>query len=78
MRRCRGPTASSCSTRSGTAARSAWASSCWSASASPWSVFRDYLVAAIEQHGQPEGETDAEAYYVAFLDALESLAAAHR
>jgi nitrile hydratase len=30
-RRCRATTASSCSTRSGTAARSAWESSCWSA-----------------------------------------------
>jgi hypothetical protein len=42
----------------------------------PWSAFRDHLVAAIERHGQPEGETAAEAYYVAFLDAVESLAAA--
>jgi hypothetical protein len=42
----------------------------------PWSAFRDQLVAAIERHGQPEGETAAEAYYVAFLDAVESLAAA--
>ena len=41
----------------------------------PWSAFRDHLVAAIERHGQPEGESAAEAYYVAFLDALESLVA---
>jgi hypothetical protein len=42
----------------------------------PWSAFRDHLVAAIERHGQPAGETIAEAYYVAFLDAVESLVAA--
>jgi hypothetical protein len=42
----------------------------------PWSAFRDHLVATIERHGQPEGETEAEAYYVAFLDAIESLVAA--
>ena len=42
----------------------------------PWSAFRDHLVAAIERHGQPEGESAAEAYYVAFLDAIESLVAA--
>ena len=42
----------------------------------PWSAFRDHLAAAIERHGQPEGETAAEAYYVAFLDAIESLVAA--
>jgi len=42
----------------------------------PWSSFRDHLVAAIERHGQPEGESAAEAYYVAFLDAVESLVAA--
>jgi nitrile hydratase accessory protein len=41
----------------------------------PWSAFRDHLVTAIERHGRPEGETAAEAYYVAFLDALESLVA---
>ena len=23
----------------------------------PWSAFREHLVAAIERHGQPEGET---------------------
>jgi hypothetical protein len=44
----------------------------------PWSAFRDHLVAAIERHGQPEGETAAGAYYVAFLDALESFVAARR
>jgi hypothetical protein len=42
----------------------------------PWSGFREHLVRAVEQHGQPQGETAAEAYYVAFLDALESLVAA--
>ena len=42
----------------------------------PWSAFRDHLVAAIERHGQPEGESPAAAYYVAFLDATESLVAA--
>jgi nitrile hydratase accessory protein len=41
----------------------------------PWSAFRDHLVAAIERHGQPEGESEAEAYYTAFLDAIETLAA---
>jgi hypothetical protein len=41
----------------------------------PWSAFREHLVAAIERHGQPAGETAAEAYYVAFLDAIESLVA---
>ena len=41
----------------------------------PWSAFRDHLAPAIERHGQPEGETAAEAYYVAFLDAIESLVA---
>ena len=36
-------------------------------------------MAAIERHGHPEGETAAEAYYVAFLDAIESLVGrAHR
>jgi len=42
----------------------------------PWSGFREHLVAAIRRHGQPEGESAAEAYYVAFLDAIESLVAA--
>jgi nitrile hydratase accessory protein len=42
----------------------------------PWSAFRDHLVAAIERHGQPADETAAEAYYVAFLDAIESLVTA--
>jgi nitrile hydratase accessory protein len=41
----------------------------------PWSEFRDHLVAAIERHGEPADETLAEAYYVAFLDAIESLVA---
>jgi hypothetical protein len=41
----------------------------------PWSAFREHLVAAIGRHGQPAGETAAEAYYVAFLDAIESLVA---
>ena len=44
----------------------------------PWSEFRDHLVAAIERHGHPEDETDAEAYYTAFLDAVESLVADQR
>jgi nitrile hydratase accessory protein len=44
----------------------------------PWSGFREHLVAAIEQHGQPAGESAAEAYYVAFLAAIESLVDAHR
>jgi hypothetical protein len=42
----------------------------------PWSAFRDHLVEAIARHGQPAGETAAEAYYVAFLDALEALVTA--
>jgi hypothetical protein len=42
----------------------------------PWSDFRDHLAAAIARHGQPAGETAAEAYYVAFLDAIEALVAA--
>jgi nitrile hydratase accessory protein len=42
----------------------------------PWSAFREHLAAAIERHGQPEGETAAEAYYSAFVDAIESLVAA--
>jgi nitrile hydratase accessory protein len=42
----------------------------------PWSAFREHLVAAIDRHGQPHGESAAEAYYVAFLDAIESLVAA--
>jgi len=41
----------------------------------PWSAFRDHLAAAIERHGHPEGESDAEAYYTAFLDAVEALVA---
>jgi nitrile hydratase accessory protein len=41
----------------------------------PWDAFREHLASAIEQHGQPPGETAAEAYYVAFLDALEGLVA---
>ncbi len=44
----------------------------------PWSGFREHLVAAIRRHGHPEGESAAEAYYVAFLDAIESLVAARR
>jgi hypothetical protein len=43
----------------------------------PWGAFRRHLVGAIERHGEPPGETAAEAYYVAFLDALEALAAEH-
>jgi hypothetical protein len=43
----------------------------------PWGAFREHLVAAIEHHGQPGGQSAAEAYYVAFLDALESLVKAH-
>jgi hypothetical protein len=43
-----------------------------------WGAFRDHLVPAIERHGQPVGETAAEAYYIAFLDAIESLVAARR
>jgi nitrile hydratase accessory protein len=42
----------------------------------PWSDFREHLVAAIQRHGHPAGESAAEAYYVAFLDAIESLVAA--
>jgi nitrile hydratase accessory protein len=42
----------------------------------PWSDFREHLVAAIRRHGHPDGETAAEAYYVAFLDAIEALVAA--
>jgi hypothetical protein len=42
----------------------------------PWDAFREHLSSAIERHGQPAGESPAEAYYVAFLDALELLAAA--
>jgi hypothetical protein len=41
----------------------------------PWERFREHLVRAIARHGQPPGETAAEAYYVAFLDALEALVA---
>jgi hypothetical protein len=44
----------------------------------PWSAFREHLVSAIARHGHPVGETAAEAYYVAFLDALESLVDAQR
>jgi hypothetical protein len=43
----------------------------------PWSDFREHLVGAIARHGHPQGETAAEAYYVAFLDAIESLVDAH-
>jgi hypothetical protein len=42
----------------------------------PWSAFREHLAGAIARHGHPAGETAAEAYYVAFLDAIESLVAA--
>jgi hypothetical protein len=42
----------------------------------PWSAFRDQLAAAIARHGHPAGETAAEAYYVAFLDAIEALVVA--
>jgi hypothetical protein len=42
----------------------------------PWSAFREHLAAAIARHGHPAGESAAEAYYVAFLDAIESLVAA--
>ena len=42
----------------------------------PWSAFRGHLAAAIARHGQPDGESAAEAYYAAFLDAIESLVAA--
>jgi nitrile hydratase accessory protein len=40
-----------------------------------WADFREHLVAAIGRHGHPPGESAAEAYYTAFLDALESIAA---
>jgi hypothetical protein len=43
----------------------------------PWSSFREHLVDAIERHGHPQGGTAAEAYYIAFLDAIESLVGAH-
>ena len=43
----------------------------------PWAAFREHLVSAVERHGQPAGESPAEAYYAAFLDAVEALAAQH-
>jgi nitrile hydratase accessory protein len=41
----------------------------------PWSEFREHLVAAIDAHGEPPGESAATAYYAAWLDAIEALLA---
>jgi nitrile hydratase accessory protein len=38
-----------------------------------WAEFRRHLVAAIAARRQGEGESDATAYYAAWLDALEAL-----
>jgi hypothetical protein len=40
-----------------------------------WAEFRRHLVAAITARGQREDESEATAYYAAWLDALEALLA---
>lgn len=40
-----------------------------------WTEFRRHLVAAIAARRQAEGESEATAYYAAWLDALEALLA---
>ena len=42
----------------------------------PWSEFRDHLVAAIAAHEPAPGDSAANAYYTAWLDAIEALLAA--
>ena len=39
----------------------------------PWSEFREQLVAAIAAHQPAPGESAATAYYTAWLDAVEAL-----
>lgn len=39
----------------------------------PWAEFREHLVAAIEQRPRAASETDADAYYGAWLDAVQAL-----
>jgi nitrile hydratase accessory protein len=39
----------------------------------PWSEFREHLVAAIAAHVPTPGESAATAYYAAWLDAIEAL-----
>jgi nitrile hydratase accessory protein len=39
----------------------------------PWSEFRDHLVAAIATHQPAPGESAATSYYAAWLDAVEAL-----
>jgi nitrile hydratase accessory protein len=41
----------------------------------PWAEFRWHLAAAIAAHPADESESDATAYYAAWLDALEALLA---
>jgi nitrile hydratase accessory protein len=41
----------------------------------PWTDFRRHLAAAIAAHGRRAGESEATAYYAAWLDALEALLA---
>jgi nitrile hydratase accessory protein len=43
-----------------------------------WAEFRGHLVAAIAARPSQEGESEATAYYAAWLDALEALLAEHR
>jgi nitrile hydratase accessory protein len=40
-----------------------------------WAEFRRHLVAAIAAHPPREGESEATAYYTAWLDAVEALLA---
>ena len=40
-----------------------------------WDEFREHLVTAIEQRPRAADETDADAYYGAWLDAVEALLA---
>ncbi len=74
-RRCRARTASSSSRSRGRAARSAWACGA-GAHGRVWPEFREHLVAAIEARPRAADETDADAYYGAWLDAVEALLAA--
>jgi nitrile hydratase accessory protein len=41
-----------------------------------WPEFREHLVAAVERRPRAANETDADAYYGAWLDAVEALLAA--
>ena len=73
--RCRATTASSCSQSRGRGGRWEWGSLRWTGSARHGPTFRRHLAAAIAARGSMAGESEATAYYAAWLDALEALLA---